>query len=51
MEMLNANGTKNKLRIKMSQDEVTEYVVRKYKNLDIHPVNERRGKNHETEQK
>jgi hypothetical protein len=44
MEMFNGNGTQNKLRIQMTKEEVIEYVVRKYKNLDIHPVRINRKK-------
>jgi hypothetical protein len=44
MEMFNGNGTNNKLWIKETHEEVTEYVVRKYKNLDIHPVRVNRKK-------
>jgi hypothetical protein len=44
MEMYNGNGTNNKLQIKETHEEVTEYVVRKYKNLDIPPVRANRKK-------
>ena len=44
MEMLNGNGTNNKVHIRMSHAEILEYVVRKYKNLNLHPVRVNRKK-------
>jgi hypothetical protein len=44
MEMYNGNGTNNKIQIRMSHAEILEYVIRKYKNLDTHPVSVNRKK-------
>ena len=44
MEMINGNGTNNKLWIKDAPEDITEYVLRKYKNVDTHPIRINRKK-------
>ena len=44
MELLNANGSRNKIHIRMTKEELRDYVIQKYKKVDIHPVKENRKK-------
>lgn len=42
MEMHNANGERNVLQVKLSQQETEEIVLQKYKKTDTHQRKEKR---------